>query len=55
MMVSFDDKVVPRGIQRGIWTEEEVRDLNRLLVERDKQGTFFATITMMIASGQKPE
>lgn len=53
MMVSFNDKVVPRGIERGIWTEEEVRNLNRLLVERDKQGQFFAIVCSLIAAGQK--
>ena len=54
MMTSFDDKVVPRGIARGIWTEEEVRDLNQLLVERDTQELFFAMICTVIAAGRKP-
>jgi ubiquinone/menaquinone biosynthesis C-methylase UbiE len=54
MMVSFEDKVVQRGLARGIWTEAEVEQLNQLLVERDKQGVFFANITTLIVAGQKP-
>lgn len=55
MITSFDDKVVPRGIKRGIWSAAEVAEFDKYLTERDKQNEFFAMITLMIVSGQKPE
>jgi ubiquinone/menaquinone biosynthesis C-methylase UbiE len=51
--VSFEDKLIPRGIESGIWTEEEVRDLVHLLEKRDKEGLFFVMDTILVVAGKK--